>query len=158
MDISSLVGLIAVVALIVINGFFVAGEFALVKIRATRINQLAEEGNKTAKIIQKQLAQLRAWHIRAAICFPTTGSFMWLPAMMVVLHWLGVESWPHSPRTLYWLVSTALVCIAFSCGLVMLAKSPGSCGRALKNSWVGRTVNRAQATLDEIAQFERNGI
>ena len=58
MDISSLVGLVAVLALIAANGFFVAGEFALVKIRATRINQLAEEGNKTAKVIQKQLAHL----------------------------------------------------------------------------------------------------
>ena len=42
MDISSRVGIVAVVALIAANGFFVAGEFALVKIRSTRINQLAE--------------------------------------------------------------------------------------------------------------------
>src|SRR3989442_6872645 len=58
MDISSLVGIVAVVALIAANGFFVAGEFALVKIRSTRINQLAEEGNRTAKIIQTQLQHL----------------------------------------------------------------------------------------------------
>jgi CBS domain containing-hemolysin-like protein len=58
MAISSLVGIVAVVALIAANGFFVAGEFALVKIRSTRINQLAEEGNRTAKIIQAQLEHL----------------------------------------------------------------------------------------------------
>ena len=105
--------------------------------------------------IQKKLAKLRAWHVRTAIWFAITGSLMWLPAMIVALYLLGADLWVHSPRKVYWLVSSALVCVAFSYGLIRLARSPGKCGRALKDSWVGRTVNRAQATLDEIKEFER---
>ena len=35
--------LLAVLGLVLMNGFFVAAEFALVSARATRINQLADE-------------------------------------------------------------------------------------------------------------------
>jgi CBS domain containing-hemolysin-like protein len=45
--------LLAIVGLIAANGFFVAAEFSLVSIRPTRIDQLAEEGSRIAKIIQK---------------------------------------------------------------------------------------------------------
>ena len=40
------------------NGFFVASEFALVSVRQTRINQLAKEGNNTAKITSDALKEL----------------------------------------------------------------------------------------------------
>ena len=86
MDISSIIGLIAVVALIAANGFFVAGEFALVKIRTTRINQLAEEGNKTAKIIQTQLAHLDTY-IAATQLGITLAS--------LALGWIGEPSLAH---------------------------------------------------------------
>ena len=104
--------------------------------------------------IQKQLAKLRAWHVRTAIWFAITGSLMWLPAMIVALYLLGGDLWVHSPRKVYWLVLSALVCVAFSYGLIQLARSPGKYGRALKTSWIGRSVNRAQAALDEIEEFE----
>lgn len=42
--------------LILVNAFFVAAEMALARIRRTRIDQLADEGNKTAKIIQYELS------------------------------------------------------------------------------------------------------
>ena len=42
--------------LVAANGFFVAAEFSLVSIRATRIDQLAEEGNRFAKIIKRAKA------------------------------------------------------------------------------------------------------
>jgi putative hemolysin len=86
MDISSLVGLVAVIALIAANGFFVAGEFALVKIRATRINQLAKEGNKTAKVIQTQLAHLDTY-IAATQLGITLAS--------LALGWIGEPSLAH---------------------------------------------------------------
>jgi CBS domain containing-hemolysin-like protein len=53
MDITIFLNLGVVIALIAVNGFFVAAEFSLVSIRITRIEQLAEEGNTTARFILK---------------------------------------------------------------------------------------------------------
>jgi CBS domain containing-hemolysin-like protein len=47
--------------LILANGFFVATEFALVKVRATRIRQLAEQGNAAAAATEVMLGQLDAY-------------------------------------------------------------------------------------------------
>ncbi|MCE9604045.1 MAG: hemolysin family protein [Planctomycetia bacterium] len=51
-------GTLAVLALVAANGFFVAAEFALVKVRKTRIDQLVAEGRRSAKIVQGQLEHL----------------------------------------------------------------------------------------------------
>ncbi len=45
--------LLAVVALVGINAVFVAAEFALVTVRATRIDQLVAAGNRRARIVQR---------------------------------------------------------------------------------------------------------
>jgi CBS domain containing-hemolysin-like protein len=47
------VELLAVVALIFLNGFFVAGEYALVTVRRTRMRELADEGSRTARSVVK---------------------------------------------------------------------------------------------------------
>ncbi len=50
-----LLGLVAVVFLVLLNGFFVAAEFSLVTVRRTRIAELVEQGNATAETVQKAL-------------------------------------------------------------------------------------------------------
>jgi putative hemolysin len=50
---SDTVGLTLLILLIVLNGIFVAAEYSLVSIRRTRIDQLVEEGNARAKLVQK---------------------------------------------------------------------------------------------------------
>jgi putative hemolysin len=47
-----------VIFLVLLNGYFVASEFALVAVRKTRIDELAKKGNTTAKILQKALEHL----------------------------------------------------------------------------------------------------
>jgi hypothetical protein len=106
-------------------------------------------------VIQKQLAELRAWHIRAAIWHGIAGSVVWLPVLIIILHLLGADIWIQRPRAVWWLVTSGFVCLAFNYGLVLLARLPGKCGRALAGSWIGRTVTRAQAALTEIKEFER---
>jgi len=54
-------GLVAVFALVGANGFFVAAEFALVKVRATRVEQLVLQGNAVARILQRQTAHLDSY-------------------------------------------------------------------------------------------------
>ena len=45
-----LFNLLVIAFLLFLNGFFVAAEFALVGVRKTRIQQLANEGNFNAKL------------------------------------------------------------------------------------------------------------
>jgi CBS domain containing-hemolysin-like protein len=47
--------------LVALNGFFVATEFAFVKVRATRLRQLARAGNTTAAAAEKIVGQLDAY-------------------------------------------------------------------------------------------------
>lgn len=56
-----LLNLLLVVFLVFLNGFFVAAEFALVKVRQTRITQLVNEGNKRAGYAQKVTQKLDAY-------------------------------------------------------------------------------------------------
>lgn len=106
-------------------------------------------------VIQKQLAELRAWHIRAAAWYGLTGSVIWLPVMIVMLHAWGADRWIDKSHKMLWLISSAIACLALNYGLVRLARAPGRCGRSLRRSWIGHTVNRVQTTLDEIEKFER---
>lgn len=47
-----------VLLLVLLNGYFVASEFALVAIRKTRVDELARKGHSTGKILQKALGNL----------------------------------------------------------------------------------------------------
>ncbi|MFD2369246.1 hemolysin family protein [Brevibacillus sp. GCM10020057] len=56
------VNLLLVLFLVFLNGFFVAAEFSLVKVRQTRLTQLVSEGNvKSARHAQKVTRQLDAY-------------------------------------------------------------------------------------------------
>lgn len=50
-----------VAGLVLANGFFVAAEFALVKVRVGRVDQLAEEGHWSAKLTKRALDRLDAY-------------------------------------------------------------------------------------------------
>lgn len=47
-----------VLLLVLLNGYFVASEFALVAVRKTRIDELVKRGNMTARLVQKALNNL----------------------------------------------------------------------------------------------------
>jgi CBS domain containing-hemolysin-like protein len=57
----SILGILAVLFLVACNGFFVAGEFALVSARRTRIEQLVSEGNAAARATQKAIEHLDSY-------------------------------------------------------------------------------------------------
>src|SRR4051812_27155834 len=50
--------LIAVVLLVLANGFFVAAEFALVRSRRSKLEELAGEGRAGARLVVKQIDQI----------------------------------------------------------------------------------------------------
>ncbi len=55
---SDLFGLLSLLLLVLLNGFFVAAEFALVSVRRTRIEQLANEGNTLARLTHRAIQDL----------------------------------------------------------------------------------------------------
>ena len=58
MDLSILIKIIVIILLLAASAVFVMFEFALVKLRPTRIKEIAEDRNKTAKILLKMVDQL----------------------------------------------------------------------------------------------------
>src|SRR5215217_6643468 len=53
--------LVSVLLLVAANGFFVAAEFALVGVRSSRIETLANQGSRTAKRLMQLLQNLNAY-------------------------------------------------------------------------------------------------
>ncbi len=58
---SIMLNLFLVMFLVVLNGFFVAAEFAMVKVRSTRIDTLLQEGNTRARFAKKIVNHLDAY-------------------------------------------------------------------------------------------------
>ena len=52
---TSVILLLLVLLLVLVNGYFVAAEFAVVRTRASRMQGLADEGDRRAKIALEQL-------------------------------------------------------------------------------------------------------
>ena len=53
LDTVTIINLVIFFLLIALTTVFVGSEFALVKVRSTRIEQLGEEGNRSAKIVKR---------------------------------------------------------------------------------------------------------
>ncbi len=53
--------ILLVLGLVVVNGFFVAAEFALVKIRETQLDMLVAKGNRRAKVARSIIANLNSY-------------------------------------------------------------------------------------------------
>ncbi|HEV2066121.1 MAG TPA: hemolysin family protein [Thermomicrobiales bacterium] len=101
--ISTALGLIAVVVLVLANGYFVATEFALVSVRRTRIQQLASEGNPRAVGVLDRLNHLDTY-IAATQLGITISSLAlgWIgePALAVLLdEVLHVSPWEMGSTT-----------------------------------------------------------
>ncbi|MFN0225653.1 hemolysin family protein [Paenibacillus sp. KR2-11] len=56
-----LLNVVLIVVLVLMNGFFVAAEFAMVKVRNSRIDVLAQSGNLSARLVQKIMGNLNAY-------------------------------------------------------------------------------------------------
>lgn len=97
--ISNLVRLLGVLALVLLNGFFVAAELALVRIRDTQIESLVLKGHRRAKIVRRLIRNLDA--TISAIQFGITLASLGLGVLVEpvftallapVFGWLRVES------------------------------------------------------------------
>ncbi len=107
--------------------------------------------------IQKQIAELRSWHLRMGPIFAFSGCVIWVPLTLMVFYWLGADIWLHAPTVVYWFIANSIACIAIIYGFIRWSRHPNRTKLAayLDKTSVGRSVNRAQAVLSEIKQFEK---
>ncbi|MFC4076924.1 hemolysin family protein [Salinithrix halophila] len=107
--------LFLVVFLVFLNGFFVASEFAIVKVRATRIAQLREEGDRRANMAEKVIRQMDAYlsATQLGITLASLG-LGWIgePAIAHLIVEPLLKALPLSVPA--WLISTLAFAIAFA--------------------------------------------
>lgn len=72
--------------IIALSAFFVASEFAIVKVRSTRIDQLVEEGNKRALAAKKILSNLDEYLSTVQLG---------ITILSLVLGWIGEKTVSH---------------------------------------------------------------
>ena len=86
-----------IAGLIFVNGFFVAAEFALVKVRTSQIDQLVEEGHWAAKLTSKALDHLDAYLSASQLGITVASLALGYEIDKVVeafTHDMGVKPWP----------------------------------------------------------------
>ncbi len=90
--------LLAVVVLVLLNGFFVAAEFALVRVRRSQIEEQTVEGKRGAGLVLRQLDDLSKYlaACQLGITFTSLGiGFLGEPAVADLIEELLGESVPH---------------------------------------------------------------
>jgi CBS domain containing-hemolysin-like protein len=110
------VALLITVVMVLANAFFVAAEFAFVKIRPTRLQQLAREGHLRARLLLSITAQLPAYLSASQLGITLTSLTLgWLgePAFAALIRpWL--HGWSTSETTVHTLaVAASLTIITF---------------------------------------------
>jgi CBS domain containing-hemolysin-like protein len=91
--------LLAVVVLVLLNGFFVAAEFALVRVRRSRMEEEAEEGKRMARLVLRQLDELSRYlaACQLGITFTSLGiGFLGEPAVAAIFEDILGDELPHS--------------------------------------------------------------
>jgi len=83
---ADILGILAVLVLVLANGFFVAAEFALVAVRKSRVTELVAAGRRNAAVLQRALDHLDA-HLAATQLGITISS--------LALGWIGEPALAH---------------------------------------------------------------
>src|SRR5215217_7270918 len=108
--------LLAVVVLILLNGFFVAAEFALVRSRKAHLETDMEEGKRGAKVAVSLMDDLSRYlsAVQVGITLTSLGiGFLGEPAIATIFEDIFGESVPHGVSvaislTIAYLISTSL--------------------------------------------------
>src|SRR5438093_9331506 len=85
-------GLVAVIILVALNGYFVAAEFALVTVRWTRVEQLVSQGKFGAKGVAHAIE-----HLTATIATTQVG----VTLSSLALGWIGESRVAHLLEPLF---------------------------------------------------------
>jgi CBS domain containing-hemolysin-like protein len=133
--------LIAVLVLVFLNGFFVAAEFALVRVRRSRIEEEAEQGSRGARLVVRQLDDLSRYlaACQLGITFTSLGiGFLGEPAVASVIEDIIGDNVAHG-------VSLA---ISFALAYVITTSLHITIGEQVPKIFA---INKAEATARRIA-------
>jgi hypothetical protein len=107
--------------------------------------------------IQRYLALLRRWEVRS-FNWAWMGCWLASPAMLLVGVKLvaGIDLWQVWPGAVMWTAAAGVAGAALSLAGERWARlKEGKLGAALERFYVGHSIARAQASLDEIDEFAR---
>ncbi len=107
-------------------------------------------------VLQKQIVDLRRWHVRAALWFGLAGCFIWIPLILILFYKLGADVWVRNPEVVGGFLLSGFVCLGLLYGIIFWSRRPGreKFAKNLESSSAGPSVTRAQTILDDIARFE----
>jgi hypothetical protein len=104
-------------------------------------------------VIQRQLADLRSWRVGVeAPVNGVLGCFIWIPVTWMSLAWYGIDLW--SPGFMLWAIASSLVGLAAVVWVVWLMRRAGM-ARKIEDNAAGRSLQKAEAMLADIARFEQ---
>lgn len=111
-DIGDSLNLLLILFLVLLNGFFVASEFAIVKVRYTRIQEMIEQGISQAKTAQKVISQMDEY---------LSATQLGITLASLGLGWVGEPTLSAILKHIFqhvgisdWLIQTLSIMIAFS--------------------------------------------
>jgi hypothetical protein len=124
------------------------------------IHQLAQIRYTTPVLeLQKRLATLRRWRSRNGLVFAYAGCFVWIPAMLILFAWLGVDVWTHQPQVVAWFFGSGALCAGLVYAGLRYANDPRRPKLAayMQKHAAGMSLHRAEQALAEIEAFEAEG-
>lgn len=125
---------------------------------AGRTMQLIREFDYSVPVLtmQRQLAVLRAWHVRTGVWLGQAWWFLWMPCVMIVAAALGVDVWRRAPQVLWFGAAVGVAGVVVMEAAARLSRRPRWRWLAVLNddAMAGASLRRAQGVIDEIARFE----
>ncbi len=105
--------------------------------------------------IQEKLARVRRAYIVSGIGAGLTWWFLWIPVLMVLLGLVHVNLYAHAPLVIWGSLAVGVVGLAGMLWLYAYSRKPAHVRlrRFVDQAVIGRSLQRAQAQLDEIRQF-----
>ncbi len=110
MSVASLVYIVIAFVLVLINGFFVLAEFAIVKVRATRMEELAREGSGNAQIAREIIRRMDAY---------LSATQLGITLASLGLGWIGEPAFAQVLESLVWLPSGVSSAVSHSISLTI---------------------------------------
>jgi hypothetical protein len=105
--------------------------------------------------IQEKLARVRRVYIVGGIVGGLTWWFLWIPLLMVLLALVHVNLYAHAPSVIWVGLAVGVAGMAFMLWLYAYSRRPSHerLRRFVDQAVIGRSLQRAQAQLDEVRQF-----